>query len=90
MPLRLAKRSSATLVAIVVLPLGAQTSVPQSPAVAVSRARALYYTPTDKGLQGFHCDLRFDWKNFLQKASNQPVADDDARLNYAHHSTLGG
>ncbi len=26
--------------------------------------------------------MNFDWKDFIQKASNQPIADDDARLKY--------
>ncbi len=59
----------------------AQTPGPV-PSVAVSKARALYYTPVDSGLESFHCEINFDWKTFIQKASNQPVADDDARLNY--------
>ncbi len=48
----------------------------------MSKARALYYTPVDAGLEGFHCEISFDWKAFLQKANNQPVPDDDARLKY--------
>ena len=59
----------------------AQTPAP-SPAVAVSKARGLYYTPVDAGLEGFHCEFAFDWKTFIQKASNQPVPDDDPRLTY--------
>lgn len=53
-----------------------------SPAIVFSKARALYYTPVDAGLQSFHCDVSFDWKTFMQKATHQPVPDDDARLRY--------
>lgn len=61
--------------------LQAQSTGP-SPLVAFGKARALYYTPVDVGLQGFHCDVQFDWKSFMQKATNQSVPDDDARLKY--------
>ena len=59
----------------------AQTSQ-VSAAVAFSKARALYYTPVDNGLQGFHCDVSFDWKTFIQKSTGQPVPDTDERLQY--------
>ena len=49
---------------------------------AFSRARSLYYTPVDAGLQSFHCEVGFDWKAFMVKASNAPVLDDDVRLKY--------
>lgn len=52
------------------------------PAAVLAKARSLYYTPIDAGLKSFHCDVSFDWKDFIQKASNQPVAEDDARLKY--------
>ncbi len=61
--------------------LRAQT--PQlTPTAAFARARSLYYTPVDAGLQGFHCDVAFDWKSFIQKSTNQPVPETDERLNY--------
>lgn len=63
------------------LPLWAQTGT-VSPAAAMDKARALYYTPVDRGFQGFHCDVNFDWKTFIQKASNQSLSEDDARLRY--------
>ncbi len=53
-----------------------------SPASALAKARQLYYTPVDGGLKAFHCDVDFDWKEFIQKASSQAVPDDDARLKY--------
>lgn len=53
-----------------------------SPAQQVNKARKLYYTPVDSGLKSFHCDVNFDWKTFIQKASNQAVPDDDSRLKY--------
>lgn len=56
--------------------------MPQSATLAVSKARALYYTPVDQGLEGFHCEIGFDWKTFMEKASNQPVPEGDARLKY--------
>lgn len=49
---------------------------------AIDRARALYYTPVDHGLQSFQCGVSFDWKTFIEKASHQPVAETDARLVY--------
>jgi hypothetical protein len=53
-----------------------------SSSAAFAKARSLYYTPVDAGLQSFHCDVSFDWKDFMQKATNQPVPDDDTRLQY--------
>lgn len=55
---------------------------PTTPAAALGKARALYYTPVDAGLQGFHCEVSFDWKSFLQKATNQDVPETDTRLGY--------
>lgn len=62
--------------------LTAQAASRPSSAAAFSKARALYYTPVDAGLEGFHCDVGFDWKDFLEKATHQAVADDDERLPY--------
>lgn len=50
--------------------------------VAVSKARARYYTPVDSGLGSFRCDVQFDWKDFLEKATHQAVPDNDPRLAY--------
>ena len=63
------------------LTLSAQTGA-VTPADVFLKARALYYTPVDAGLRGFHCEVAFDWKQFMQKATNQPVPDDDPRLKY--------
>lgn len=60
----------------------AQAASGQTDAAAVNKARALYYTPVDSGLQGFHCEVNFDWRDFIQKASNQPVPENDSRLGY--------
>ncbi len=54
----------------------------RSPAAAFSKARALYDTPVDRGLQSFTCDVAFDWKDFLVKATSAPVQDTDERLAY--------
>ena len=40
----------------------------------------LYDTPADRGLQGFRCEVGFDWKHFLEKAINGPVEDNNERL----------
>ncbi len=53
-----------------------------SPAAEFRRARALYYTPVDRGLQGFTCDVGFNWKQFIEKANSGPVPDTDERLAY--------
>ena len=53
-----------------------------SPAAAFRKARALYYTPVDKGLRGFGCDVGFDWKQFMEKANSASVQDTDERLAY--------
>lgn len=53
-----------------------------SPSVTFGKARALYYTPVDNGLQGFHCEVTFDWKDFIQRATNQAIPESDARLKY--------
>ena len=58
----------------------AQPSVSQ--AAAFRAARMLYDTPSDRGLQGFRCDVDFNWKQFLEKAINGPVQDTDERLAY--------
>ena len=42
----------------------------------------MYYTPIDRGLQGFTCDVSFDWKQFIETANHGPVADTDERLAY--------
>ncbi len=59
-----------------------QNATGSPPAAALAKARGLYYTPVDSGLKSFHCDVGFDWKEFIQKASNQAVPDDDSRLKY--------
>lgn len=73
---------SATLSPALLHAQAAPAGADLSPAAAFSKARALYYTPSDQGLQGFHCEVSFDWKTFLQKATNQPVPDNDPRLQY--------
>lgn len=60
--------------------LNAQEAV--SPAAAFREARALYDTPVDRGLQGFECDVTFDWKQFIEKANHAPVVAGDQRLAY--------
>lgn len=65
------------------VPLFSQTTSPAPDAShALDKARSLYYTPVDHGLQSFQCGVSFDWKTFIEKASHQPVADTDARLVY--------
>ena len=54
----------------------------RSPAAAFSKARALYDTPADRGLASFRCDVMFDWKDFLTKATSAPVQDADERFLY--------
>ena len=81
-PLRLS-----TFLACCLLPVSAQTGASTS-AATLLKARALYYTPVDAGLRGFHCDVSFDWKQFIQKATNQPVPDDDVRLKYLRSIAL--
>jgi hypothetical protein len=58
----------------------AQTPVPAS--AAFREARSLYYIPADQGLQGFQCNVHFDWKSFLEKANSTTVSDLDQRLLY--------
>lgn len=75
---------------IVALPLalcalGATAQAPEravSPAAAFRESRALYYTPEDKGLQGFQCAVAFDWKSFIERATNSPVEDSSPQLAY--------
>ena len=54
----------------------------QTAAATVNKARALYYTPVDAGLQGFHCEVNFNWRDFMEKAAKEPVQEGDARLAY--------
>ncbi len=42
----------------------------------------MYYTPIDRGLQGFSCDVSFNWKQFIETANHAPVPDGDERLAY--------
>ncbi|MGI4827065.1 MAG: hypothetical protein ACRYFU_02595 [Janthinobacterium lividum] len=49
---------------------------------AFRNARNLYYTPVDQGLQGFQCEVAFNWKQFIEKANSAPVQDTDERLHY--------
>ena len=72
--------ASVLLVASPALSGGAQGTKPA--AMAFREARNLYYTPVDKGLQGFACDVTFDWKQFIEKANNAPVQESDERLQY--------
>lgn len=60
----------------------ASVPAPNEAAKALLKARAMYYTPVDHGLQSFHCDVHFDWKDFMEKASHQPIAETDPRLAY--------
>ena len=48
----------------------------------LSAARALYYTPTTRGLQSFHCTVDFDWKDMLTRYSSATVPDDNPFLQY--------
>lgn len=45
-------------------------------------ARALYYTPTVRGLKSFRCTVDFDWKDFLSRYSGTDVKDDNPMLQY--------
>ena len=60
----------------------AQTQTAPTAATTVSKARALYYTPVDTGLQGLHCEVNFDWRDFMQKANNATLPTGDPRLAY--------
>ena len=77
------RTSSGTLFGFLAL-LGVATSAqsPASPAAAFRKARSLYYTPIDRGLQGFSCEVHFKWKQFLETANHGPVPDADERLAY--------
>lgn len=68
------------LSAVLTVSLRAQATA--SPAAAFRRARALYYTPIDRGLQGFTCDVGFNWKQFIERANHGPVPETDERLAY--------
>lgn len=69
-----------SLLAVPGLPARAQGT--RSAAAAFREARNLYYTPADQGLLGFQCDVTFDWKQFIEKATSAPVQDTDERLRY--------
>jgi hypothetical protein len=54
-----------------------------SPGTAkLSAARALYYTPTTRGLQSFRCNVDFDWKDMLTRYAGTTVPDDNPFLQY--------
>ncbi len=79
--------SKYAVTALLLAPFGlsgapAQTPAPLTAAKALTKARSLYYTPVDSGLQGFHCEVNFDWHEFMQKAANSPIPAGDPRLAY--------
>jgi hypothetical protein len=78
----LSSRLPLTALLLTMLFCPAIASAQTAPAMAVRRARALYYTPVDRGLESLRCDVGFDWKQFMEKAANQAVPADDARLRY--------
>ncbi len=69
-----------SMAALYAAPLQGQATA--SPTAEFRRARALYYTPVDRGLLGFTCDVGFNWKQFIEKANSGPVQDTDERLIY--------
>ncbi len=72
--------------ATVAIPVNAQRKV--SPSAAFREARTLYYTPTDHGLQGFQCNVSFDWKGFLQNANPGAAPDAPQPLAYLQNIKL--
>ncbi len=70
---------SAALLAIAPSCVRAQTSSPNTKLIS---ARALYYTPTVRGLKSFHCAVEFDWKDFLSRHTGSEVQDDNPFLQY--------
>ncbi len=51
-------------------------------------ARALYYTPTAKGLRAFSCDVSIDWKDLLTRFSGKVIDEDNAYLRYLESTRL--
>ena len=82
MRLSLCLRSIAPLFLLTAHVAVAQAPASRSAAIAFRQARHRYYTPVDKGLQSFQCDVAFDWKQFIEKANSAPVSEMDQRLLY--------
>ena len=70
--------------AAVALTLPALPAVAQkeSPEDRLTRAHALYYTPTSKGLQSFSCQATVPWKTLLTSVSGTEIKDDNPLLVY--------
>ncbi len=81
-PMTHPKLAIAALLLAPLLPSKTPAQAPATAATALSKARALYYTPVDAGLQGFTCEVNFNWREFMQKAANAPIPDGDPRLAY--------
>ena len=81
---RMMSRTSCALLCCAVL-LAAPSFVhaqTTSPSTKLTAARALYYTPTLRGLKSFRCTVDFDWKDFLSRHAGADVTDDNPYLQY--------
>lgn len=39
----------------------------------LSQVRSAYYLPLDRGVQGFACNVSFDWSDVLERATGRPI-----------------
>lgn len=44
------------------------------------RTRQAYYVPADRGVQGFSCNVSFDWAGVLERASNRKISPKEPTL----------
>src|ERR1700753_2149124 len=74
-------RFASLILGVMAAGMTAQKPAP-SAASEFAKARSLYYTPTVSGLASLHCDVTFDWKSFLDKASGTTIPEDNPALVY--------
>jgi hypothetical protein len=60
----------------------AHAQVASTPESRIEHAKTLYYTPTNSGLNSFHCDVTVDWKDLLARFGVPNLHDSDPRLTY--------
>ena len=70
------------LTAVLCLASTTLLSQDKDPRARLTRAHALYYTPTASGLRSFHCDAAIDWKSMLTRLSGVDIPDDNPALKF--------
>lgn len=69
----------ATLAANASIALAQQPARPDQKALLL-QTRQAYYTPSDRGVQGFTCNVSFDWAGVLERASGRRIPPKEPTL----------